>query len=533
MATYYFRNSGDVYWGVATNWSLTDGGPANGAVPTSVDDVIFTTNSGNCTLLGAAGGPLPSYVAICKSINFSTYSGTLTLSSNLQVNGNFTLGSSMSITGSSGLQLGGTCTITPNGKTWPNNLTLASPVSYSLASNFTVTGSLTINFTTASNYSLNGFNLYVGGSLLNTNVGNITGTTVIIMNGTGTLNCSSTGRISSSLTINTSTGTITINTLKIGGGTFTYTSGTIAGTKTLDLVGGTMNVSGITWTTLSTSAGVAYTTMTLSQDLYCDGTISFGSTTNNTTQTFNGGNIWFSGTTITHSPTFNGTTISGTTVLRVIGTNVTFSHGLSAMITGVYSLPIVIDTPGSVTLNPSDKIQYKSSITFTQVGSLVTTSNTIVLSSGGSIVNNVSGLTLNGVSCLSSVSFSGTYGFTMSSLSSYVVQTNAIVITFASSKTYVVSGFISLGGNWNGTILLKSSSTGTQAILTLPNNNSTYSTVGWLTEITQLRGSFSYVNVTDIDSSGGKTLWTFGGVLNNATNWRVLSSATKNPTLVS
>jgi hypothetical protein len=163
----------------------------------------------------------------------------------------------------------------------------------------------------------------------------------------------------------------------------------------------------------------------------------------------------------------------------------------------------------------------------------VTTSNTIVLSSGGSIVNNVSGLTLNGVSCLSSVSFSGTYGFNMNSLHSYVVQ-NTIVITFASSKTYVINDFLSLSGTWLGLILLKSSLSDVAAILTLPNNNSTYQSVDYPTtaEISQLRGSNSYVNITDIDSSGGKTLWTFGGILTNATNWRVLSPATKRPTTV-
>jgi hypothetical protein len=46
----HFRNTGNTLWSVASNWSLTDGGPGNGRVPTPDDDVRFTSNSGNCTI---------------------------------------------------------------------------------------------------------------------------------------------------------------------------------------------------------------------------------------------------------------------------------------------------------------------------------------------------------------------------------------------------------------------------------------------------------------------------------------------------
>lgn len=56
----------------------------------------------------------------------------------------------------------------------------------------------------------------------------------------------------------------------------------------------------------------------------------------------------------------------------------------------------------------------------------------------------------------------------------------------------------------------QSSSAGVQAILTLDNG------------ATQ---DLTYVSATDIDSSAGQTMWSFKGVLSNATNWRNLSAS--------
>jgi hypothetical protein len=529
MATYYFRNSGNTNWNVATNWSTTDGGVGNGSVPAIGDDVFFTSLSGACTVTSGA---------ICRALNFNTYTNTITMSNSININGNVTLGSSMNISGSGNLILDSSfCTITPNGKTWPNGLVLNKWGStYTLASNFTV-GSLTCNFTTSVISLLNGFNLTITGSLSVTNGGSLAGTTNLIMNGTGTIDCTSVGGIGCSLTIN-SASTITINTIRITGGTFTYTSGTINGTKSLVLSpsttsGGTLNVSGITWTTFSTnSTGGVNPTTTLSSDIYCNGTISFSVSTNST-HTLNGGNIWFTGTTITHSPNYNNSTIAGTTVLNLTSSS-NITHGGSCQIAN-FSLPIVINTSGTITLNTSSVIVYKNTFTINQVGTLVTTSNTFVLGSNSQFVNNVNGLTLNNVRVDASTQFTGSYGIEMNSLSSHISGVSALntIITFTSNKTYLVNSFMKLSGSWlYSTITLRSSIPGSQATLTLPNNNSTYLATGWPQEITQLRGSVSYVNVTDIDSSGGRTLWTFGGILNNATNWRILSSATKRPTTI-
>ncbi|MFA4982509.1 MAG: hypothetical protein WC592_08610, partial [Candidatus Omnitrophota bacterium] len=50
-ATYYWLGTTSTSWNTAANWSLSSGGPADGAVPTSTDDVIFDGGSVlNCTL---------------------------------------------------------------------------------------------------------------------------------------------------------------------------------------------------------------------------------------------------------------------------------------------------------------------------------------------------------------------------------------------------------------------------------------------------------------------------------------------------
>ena len=80
MATYYFRNTGDSNWGTATNWSFTSGGPGNGSVPTSNDDAILDSNSGNCTTNTTDRS--------CKNLNTTGYVNTLNLNRNLNVYGN-------------------------------------------------------------------------------------------------------------------------------------------------------------------------------------------------------------------------------------------------------------------------------------------------------------------------------------------------------------------------------------------------------------------------------------------------------------
>ena len=145
MATYYFRNTGTGVWGTASNWSLTSGGGATGAVPTATDTAVFDSNSISCTLNTSN--------RVCLALSCTTYTQTLNLSTfNLTVSGNINLGSSMTLTTTTGsLIVNANSTITTNGKTMsvPFNISTAGRV-LTFADNFVLTNSLTILGTLAS-----------------------------------------------------------------------------------------------------------------------------------------------------------------------------------------------------------------------------------------------------------------------------------------------------------------------------------------------------------------------------------------------
>ena len=105
MPTLYYRNSG-TDWHTASNWSLSSGGVGDGSVPTSSDDVIFDSNSGNCIVATTTG--------VCKTFNSTGYTSTLTLNNTLTVSGNVTFGVGMLSAGSSQFIVNATSTITGN-----------------------------------------------------------------------------------------------------------------------------------------------------------------------------------------------------------------------------------------------------------------------------------------------------------------------------------------------------------------------------------------------------------------------------------
>lgn len=120
MADRYFRNTGNVNWGVTTNWSATSGGGSVGAIPTSADTVFFDTNSGPCTV---------NVAGVCTSIDFTNYTNTITMTNGISVWGNITLFSGMTISGTGGLTINANSTISPNNRTWPNNITTSGSTS--------------------------------------------------------------------------------------------------------------------------------------------------------------------------------------------------------------------------------------------------------------------------------------------------------------------------------------------------------------------------------------------------------------------
>ena len=238
MAIRTWRGTIDSNWGTAGNW-------LEGAVPLVADDVIFDATSPNCTV-NASARP-------CKSINFSAYTNTITMTFGINVAANTStgvqviLGSGMTINGSGAINIARVSTILrSNGKVWPNDLGigtiggLATNRFYTLQDDWVLGGRFINNFGTGINCTLTGGNLTVGGSYIMN--GQQAGNNLhgITLTGSGTV--SGTGFINNytNLVINTS-GNYTLGNFNVRSTNFIYSSGTIT------------TISGSTFTTLGTT----------------------------------------------------------------------------------------------------------------------------------------------------------------------------------------------------------------------------------------------------------------------------------------
>jgi hypothetical protein len=398
MAVYYFRNTGDVNWGTATNWSLTDGGGATGAVPTATDDAIFTNNSGNCTV-NASG-------RVCLTLNFSTYTNTITMTNQIAVSGNVTLGAGMGIAGAGRLVLLATATLTSNGKIWPNELATggSSIITFTLADDWVVSGALNLtNSSTtgaAQKNTFNGFTLSFGGSLTVFTNGNrdVGGTTKFIMNGTGNWTNGTSSSVRNSLDINT-TGTFTFASAQINysTGTLTYIAGTVitTGNNFVMQTSATLDTSGMTLNQVTAATG----THTLISDLNTN-VLSIGAAT------FNGANINLKG----NISITNNTGSAGTSTLIFNGTgNQTWSGG------SFLRMKTTIDKP-SGTLFLTGTIQFNgNTLTYIsgeviQTGVLSISNAATTLDTNSLVFNTVNILNNIAVTLLSDLNIAGALG---------------------------------------------------------------------------------------------------------------------------
>jgi hypothetical protein len=357
MATYYFRNTGDVNWGTATNWSLTDGGGATGAVPTATDNAIFTNNSGNCTVNASA--------RVCLTLNFSTYTNTITMTNQISVSGNVTLGAGMGIAGAGRLVLLATATLTSNGKIWPNELATggSSVITFTLADDWVVSGALNLtnSGTTGSTQknTFNGFTLSFGGSLTVFTNGNrdVGGTTKFIMNGTGNWINGTGSSVRNNLDINT-TGTFTFASAQINysTGTLTYIAGTVitTGNNFVMETSATLDTSGMTFTNVTLSSN-SNPILTLSSDLYCSNFTISGAAS--TTQTINNNKVFIVGS-LTNGRASATATNTGTTEFHMIGTGIQqFIQSVGQ--TSTFNCTIVINKPSGTLIIGDNGLNFR------------------------------------------------------------------------------------------------------------------------------------------------------------------------------
>ncbi len=519
MATYYFRNTGNTDWGLASNWSLTDGGgPTAPNFPTSSDDVIFTNNSGNVLV-----GPNRN----TRNLSFTNWAGSINLNGVLmRVYGNLDFGSNLWTYSNPGIwQMGSTVgvmngqTIQTNGRAIPGTLSFG----YATGNNPVVLlgditcGALRIESAvgSASVNIFTGFTMYVTGSISTMSAGRqLRASTPIIMIGTGTITTfDSSAFIGSNITINTA-GTITFSgTVCFQERTLTYIAGTVnnAGSTLVVNNATTLNTIGINWNNVLFNGTSA--TLTLTTDLHCN---QFTMGVNN--KTINGANIYNAGNLYAPSNTGN---VQGTSTIIMNGTGTINAAG------GAYfGINIIINTIGTITLS---SFNYGIA-TFKYISGTIINSGTLTTVQGSATLDTA------GMSFLN-VSTNGSY--TTLSLPTLLTVTgklsfpsNTTIINgaggFTCSGLSIGSGTLTLPAGVTNTVTATMSClTATLAAKALIN----CSTVGGTKAILKLAQDAiqdnGYLSATDVDSSGGRSLWTYKGVLTRTSNWNLMPTSPK------
>ena len=362
MAANIFTGTTDNNWGTSTNWSL-------GVVPTASDGHVATFNvtSPNCTVNTSA--------RVCNAIDFTGYTNTITMTNGITVSGNVTLDSTMAsrVSGSSGLTVNATATLTSNGGTWNNDLRIGNGT-FTLTDNWIILGSFTNDFGITNVY--NGFSFSINGSYTQTSFTGAS-TTKIILTGNGNVSVTSGSQLP--VDFNASgTYTMTSTWYLYGSGvTFTYISGTLnCGTQTFQVYNATLNnVSSINFYNVTfVNSG---TTPTLNSNMNVTNTLTMGGSV------VTGSNIYTANLTVTN-------TNSGTTNIIMNGTG-TWS-GI-----GTLKNNLTINTSGTITI--SGTVNYNTgTLTYTS-GTVTTTGSTLTIAASTTL--NTNGISWNNITTIS------------------------------------------------------------------------------------------------------------------------------------
>ncbi len=379
MANYYFRNTGNTNWGTTTNWSLSSGGPGNGAVPTSVDNAYFDANSGNCIISTTERN--------CNQLITTGYTRTITLSSNLNVFGNVTIGASTTIAGTSYLVIVNNNTfITSNSVFIPNlKIGLSSGLTVTLVDSVTTVGNFIAACSTSGTISLNSGTLNITGSVFtvgNSFPNNFSGSTSITVSGNTTIQTLGSSTILKNINIQSS-GTVTLTGNLRYTGTITRTSGTVVASSCNLLTGGNISFAGSGWDSIP-FLGIQFSgssAISLNSNFFITNLvfpITAGCQINGAYFLYISGNITFSSSGILY----------GTTTLVITGNSPSVWSS-----TGTSTLRNNLTINKTSTLTISGVINYNSG-TFTYTsGTVIATGST--LNSVGSTTFNTSGITWN------------------------------------------------------------------------------------------------------------------------------------------
>lgn len=503
MATYYFRSTG-TNWGTTGDWSATPSPSYTaGAVPTTADDAVFESASANCTINAGA-------TRNCVNLTCTSYTGTLTFNTNLTVSGNVSLGSaSMVMTGSSTLSL--VCPIGSSRTHSSAGCVCAVPLSMSTTSqggtttitwgsNWTQSGTSTIANTTL--WVWNG-NTVIFKNNVAWNASSRTGTTNIEFapDAATTMNVTSTGTPNWSfpLTIN-GAGTINLNLTFQKTNTFTWTAGTVNHTGTIIFAPGTttMNTAGMSFQNGQNSAS-ATSTIVLTSDLTFTGNYVYTSSATS----FNpaGRSVFVGGNLTIGVGLSNLSTLLGASTVVMNGSGTISGTALNAM-----TCPLIINTSGTITFSGS--IAWLRTLTFNS-GTIVSTGSSINCASSSTFTLNAPGFSFASLTC-TTTTLAGTEGCTFGTFTS---QTAGAICTFQSTETYTINTALNLLGTAASNVTFRSSSAGSLAIVNL---------------VTGASLDVGHVTATDINSSGGRTIWVYKGTIGAATlNWQQLPTVPK------
>ena len=424
----------------------------------------FTSSSGAANSVSLNGSPLNVNGNLTVTKTFggttditilgtgtSTWSGTGELGCNLNINktGNFTVSSTVFFGNGKTLlytNIGGVftvagstlsvtnCTLSLGITVW-NNLTIrasgnvATIYTVTITQNTAFTGNFVANGTTgAGSCAVNGlFNLTVGGNLtLGTVNGNLTGTSTIILNGTGTWSGGSTSALFSiDVTINSPLGVITAGNIYVGGGKRTLcTSNALAFTSTgLFYVNGnaTLNAGSFVWQDLHIGLN---STLTLESSVTIRDLV-IPSGLGGSTHVINGvGFIVTITRNLTHG---NSALLSGTAKLIMTGSG-TWSNSS----TGAIGMDLELNSPGGTIVIGTNVIFGNTKILkYTNVGTLTTTGSTLSIPLGNAVTLDLQNIAWNNLS----MAYNST--LTLSSASNF---NNVTLGTAASGSTLLING---------------------------------------------------------------------------------------------
>ena len=522
--------------GADNNWSTT-GNWDTGVIPAVGTDAIFDGVTGanpnkNCTV-NAANRP-------CANFNTTGYTGTITFTFDIEVNGNVTLGAGMLFAGTGFINIRFTANSqtrtldVATGLTVPRlafgSLSALTGSTISLTRSTTVTN-LTNNNATGSTFTISGtFTLTLsGGTLTHTSTGLtlLSSTTTFEFSG----NCTLTGNNGfSGGTIRTLSG----SNLSVPSGNWIYR---VAGT--IDFSVGTVNFGTSNFLMNSgaiinfpPSVGAFYDfsnggTTTLLSDVVVsrDYIISGGITA----ATFNGAFKFI----VQRNASINaGATISGTATMSFEGTANPGAIVISTAGTVIFTISTlnIQKSTAQFTLDNTTRTLRISSANYTVTsGTIINTTSTLEFSGNQTITHTVAATyfnitivgttptkTLSGnvwniagtLTVNATATFAGTIGWTTGTFSSVV--TSASTITYQAAVEYRINNSLIAQGSSISTTQLtfQSSSLTVRAILTLDNGASQ---------------SVYFVRAIRIDSAAGQTIWDLPGtispLLTDTINW--------------